>query len=193
MTSWQAGGVWRGALLQIPLVTPEKILLAEMMEAILDCGAEPLAVPRLPGLRAPSTYGVVEPVPHGDGSSFSDGALYGGSFVSGQTSEDASLFDSVLSFSWGGPAHLLGGDFEVAAPEGPRMHRIKRFLSRSGVPGAFAYQVEIAPPLRCDLIAGTEMNFADPHCLMRLANPDALAATLELNRYGVLDAEFVEA
>ena len=73
------------------------------------------------------------------------------------------------------------------------MHRIKRFLLRSGFPGAYAYQVEIAPPLRSDLVGGTEMNFADPHCLMRLANPDALAATLELNRYGVLDAEFVEA
>lgn len=193
VTSWQAGGVWKGGLYQIPLVTPDKILLAEMMEAILDGGAEPLAVPRLPGLRAPGSYGRFEAVPHSDASSFSDESLYGGSEIGGQVTVAAALFDTRLSFSWAGPSHLLGGDFEVSAPEGPRMHRIKRFLVRSGVPGAFVYEIEIAPPLRCDLAAGAEMNFADPHCLMRLSNADAIAATLEVNRYGVLDAEFVEA
>lgn len=191
MTSWQAGGIWRATFSGIPLVTPEKILLAEAIEAILDGGAQPMAIPRWPGLRAPTSRGA--PVPHSDDTPFSDGSLYSGGGIPGVLTANASLFGTTISFSWAGPTHLLGGDFEVTSPEGPRLHRIKRFLSRSGTSGAFTYQVEISPPLRCDLLIGADMNFADPHCIMRLANPEAFAATLQMNRYGFIDAEFVEA
>lgn len=191
MTSWQAGGIWRATYVQIPLDTPEKILLAEAVEAILDGGAEPMAIPRLPGLRAPTSLGV--PVTHSDETTFSDGTLYVGGGIRGLLSAPASLFATTISFKWAGSVHLLGGDFEVMSPEGPRLHRIKRFLSRAGSAGAFTYTAEIVPPLRCDLASEAEMNFDDPHCLMRLANPEVFAAVLKMNLYGFIDAEFVEA
>lgn len=192
MTTWQAGGLWRGTYFQIPVVTPEKILLAEAIEALLDSGAEPMAIPRLPGLRAPQAASGGS-VPHSDDTPFEDGALYGPSALNGTLDADAQVFATTLSFSWPGLSHLVGGDFEVMAPEGPRLHRIKRFLDRSGTAGAYTYDVEISPPLRCDLAVGAVLNFVDPHCLMRLANPEAFAATLEMNRWGFIDAEFVEA
>lgn len=191
MTTWQAGGIWRATYSGIPLVTPEKILLAEMIEAILDGGAEPMAIPRWPGLRAPTSLPGL--VAHSDGTPFSDGSLYAGSGIAGILTEAASLYDTTLSFSWAGEIDLMGGDFEVTSPEGPRLHRIKRFVSRSGSVGGLSYEVEISPPLRCDLASGAEMNFADPHLLARLANPEAFAAALEMNRYGFMDAEWVEA
>lgn len=192
MTSWQAGGLWRGSYYQISLYSPERILLAEALEAILDAGAEPMAIPRLPGLRAPAGTQLAE-VPHSDGAVFSDDSLYASSGPKGILAADAAVFATTISLLWPGLTELLGGDFEVTSPEGPRLHRIKRFLDRGGTAGAYVYGVEISPPLRCDLLAGAELNFTDPRCLMRLANPDAFAATLEMNRWGTFDAEFVEA
>lgn len=192
MTSWAAGGLWRATYLRIPVVTAEKTLLAEAIEALLDGGAEPMAIPRLPGLRAPQGV-TTDGVPHSDGSPFSDGSLYDGFGIRGLVSASAALADTELSFVWPGQLGLLGGDFEVMAPEGPRLHRIKRFITRTGGAGAYSYTVEVTPPLRCDVEAGSEMDFTTPRCLMRLANPEAFAPVLEMNRWGFIDAEFVEA
>lgn len=192
VTSWQAGGLWRGKYIQIGLHEPEKVLLLEAIEAILDAGAEPMAIPLLPLARAPLSY-ATGPAPHSDGSPFSDDSEYAGSNIRGVLAENAEIFGTLLTFTWSGPVHIFGGDFEVAAPEGPRAHRIKRFRSRAGAPGAFIYQVEISPPLRCDLVAGAPLDFENPRCLMRLTNPEAFAPVLEFGEYGFIDAEFVEA
>ena len=192
VTNWQAGGLWRGRYVQVGVYEPEDVLLAEAIEAILDCGAEPMAIPLLPLGRAPFSN-PTGPTPHSDGSPFSDGGLYGGANIMGVLSTDADCFATSLAFTWAGPVHILGGDFEVMSPDGPRAHRIKRFLSREGTSGAFVYEVEVSPPLRCDLIAGATLDFENPRCMMRLANPEAFAPVLEFGWYGFIDADFVEA
>jgi concanavalin A-like lectin/glucanase superfamily protein len=61
----------------------------------------------------------------------------------------------------------------------------------SGAPGGIA-TVTIRPPLREATDAGTRVEFDNPACVMRLAEPDAMDLVLDRRIYGQANVKFVE-
>ena len=52
--------------------------------------------------------------------------------------------------------------------------------------------MKFRPPLREAVVAGTELNFDDPVCRMRLASDDAMDLELALRRFGNPTVNFLE-
>lgn len=187
-STWAAGGVWRATFSRIAIYTPDMILTAEALDALLNGGAEPIAVPRNPG---PQSQGILSYVPFSDDSTFSDGTMFQSGGPSVVLDEAVSPYGTTVSFI--SPAEIRGGDFSLDTPTGPNLHRIGRFDTIEEIEGGFHYVAEIRTPLRAAQEAGALLNFSDPHCTMLLENAEQFAAMLVNNNYGFFDAEFVEA
>lgn len=187
-SSWAAGGVWRATLLRIAIYTPDMILTAEALDALLNGGAEPIAVPRNAGPQSP---GVEAYVPFSDGSTFADGTMFQSGGPPVVLDEAVSPYDTTISFT--SPVEIRGGDFSFETPTGPNLHRLARFDTIEEIEGGYHYVAEIRTPARYEQDAGALLNFANPHCTMLLENAEQFAAMLKHNDYGFFDAEFVEA
>jgi hypothetical protein len=125
-------------------------------------------------------------VPHSDGTPFSDDTR----FVSGgdeYAAAAASLRATRLTLTASPPGvGILGGeDFTIEhATKGPRLYRVMR------VDGA---QIEVRPPLREAIPAGTVLDFANQRCVMKLAAPEGMTLEIDRNRIGRASPSFVEA
>lgn len=127
-------------------------------------------------------------VPHADEALFSGGAGYGQSFSGATLSSDAAVNATQLGIALGAGLELIPG-MRFSMPDG-RLHEIDDVLY---VDGAGVWVVRVAPWLRAEYQAGTELNFDSPVCRMRLASDDAGALTLNLNKFGTPTIDLVEA
>lgn len=146
----------------------------------------------VPFLEQVPTGGLSE-VPFSDGSSFSDGSLFLSGAVSATLEEAVAADDdtALIRIETGHP--LLGGDvFSLvrSATLGEEMHATSRVEEVS----TGLWSVEIGPQFRQAHAAGTVLNFNDPHCAMRLVDPDGgLWPTVTRSWIGRPSARFVEA
>lgn len=191
VATWAAGGIWRARFRNVAVSTPEEILTAQALDALLNDGVEPIAVPRNPGEQGPG--GLVAYAPFSDGSTFSDGTTFASAAPYGVLGSAASVYATSISFTWPGNALRGGEDFSLETAGGPNLHRIARFTSIEAISGGYAYTAEVRTPIRAAQSAGAELNFIDPHATMRMTNARELSAMLEINRFGFFDAEFEEA
>lgn len=195
---WSAGGLWRVAYESIYVSTREQVLAAQALDAILDGGATPIIIPRMPGRQSPDAPGVA--VPHSDGTFFDDGTGYVGEGDEAQAHASALMGATTIVIRRPVEAPMLigGEDFSVMVPEsenliaGPRLHRIARILNIALVGDFRVYTIEIRTPLRGDLAADAAVNFRNPACLMRLANYADFVLMLRRHRSGTFDALFIE-
>lgn len=193
VSNWNAGGFWTATYKNVLVYGREAILVAQALEVLLQGGSEPIAIPRRPGPQAPGG-GIIEYVPHSDGTPFSDGTLYASGDGRARVAIDAPRNATTLVIDWFGSDPLIGGeDFSVETDAGPMMMRIGMFLASEPITNGTRHTVYVAPPIGQPIAAGAEVNFQDPHCTMRLANAREFAAMLKHNDYGFFDAEFVEA
>lgn len=156
------GGWWCFDLDGSVLTDPTDIAGWRAMILLCDGGAQAIEVPFVDGV-IPGSSGV----PHSDGSAFGDGSQYtSGVGITATLHADAALRATqvVLNLTLGGP--FQGGEvFTLVGPTyGARLHMVRRQISLSGS----NYTLDVRPPLREALTAGTVADFAQPRCTMRL-------------------------
>jgi len=159
-------------------------------------------------------------LPHSDEMTFSDGAGYAQTVVVAQTVGDAPLRATSLTIavSLGGTLEA-GMIFSVEhTDQGWRRYEIKTVTGDGPQPavliddlanalvddatlalvdeeeleGGGPYTVTFRPPLRGAVPSGTRIEFDNPRCVMRLAEPQSMELTLELRRVGTPSVSFVE-
>lgn len=185
------GGRWTCSMSGVWLRRPEQIKLARALESLMDGGAGLAVVPACERAFAPLPGGgVVADVPHGDDASFGDGALYGASSIV-VTADAAPLRATTLTVTRALAAALIGGErFSIDHPaRGKRLYTVSRVEAVSdGVD-----RITIRPPLREAITDDTVLDFDNPGCVMRLANPDEFFEPIRLHRFSYLNPTFVEA
>lgn len=179
------GGFWMCWMNEIELVTRAQIKAARALEAILDGGAAFIVVPAFDWAFSPET------VTHADGTPFADGSLYQSSPVEAAVVVGAPLRATILQTLFLGGVPLEGGErFSITHPaKGKRLYTIARVRERLGD----SYTVEIRPPLREAVSAGTVIDVSTPGCVMRIANPDDFLGPLDALHESVANAIWVEA
>lgn len=179
------GGLWVCEMSGIWLRKREQIQAARALDMILDGGLTRIVVGACESRYAPWAR-PTEPVPHSDGSPFSDETFYAGSAPTGTVTAAAPLRATTIALSLPAGASLIGGEaFSIRHPvKGERRYQISR------VEGA---QVTFRPELREAVTTGTEVHFHDVGCVMRLANPDEFLSAISMGRFADLAPTFVEA
>lgn len=135
--------------------------------------------------------GPYAPIPHSDGSWFSDGSGYYQPYIHartvGSTAERATSI--VMRFSRGGP--LRGGEpFSIKHPTQLwRMYEVATVLINSDGDSVVTFD----PPLREIVADDTRIEFDRPRCTMRAFSVDAMNFTLETKPLPRPSATFLEA
>lgn len=179
-------GIWKATFGNIVVRRRESVITYRALAALLDGRLEPILVPLCRGYQpiypGASELGLYDPVPHSDGSLFSDGTGYVGGSIKVTLASSAAVRATSI-----GVLVAYGGDIQPGQhfSIGERLYRIRTFDPASGA-------MTIWPPLREAATIGTELNFDDPVCRMRLASDDALDLQLALRRFGNPTVNFVE-
>lgn len=175
---------WSITFTDIPLYTPDHIRVFRSIEGQLDGRANPILVPIFDADRAPALPPVAT---FSDGSTFSDGTGLVGASTAIELTADQAINATDLPVSWpaGGPAPTAGQHFSL----GQRVYRIIKIATSDGTTTA---TLTIRPWLRDAWPAGTMLQFDNPHCLVRLAKDDGMAADLDHWRFGKPSVDFVE-
>lgn len=159
-------GFWRFVLGAIPIKTRANILLWRALEAALEGRAHTIAIPIYDGKRAPW-----ESTPGGTITAESDSDVPEGSTQVNIVQTSIGEIEVGMHFS-----------------ANQRMYRIKSMDAESGV-----LSCQIWPKTREEIPAGTALDFRRPVCIMRLAQDDGMALTLDGLMRGEATVEFVEA
>jgi hypothetical protein len=178
-------GIWTATLGDINIRNATQIRLWRAIAGALEGMAGTVLIPIYDGSRAPTTQ-QADPLPHSDDSLFSDGSGYAGNTVVA-TVAPAALRATQLTITVGSGHEIKAGQhFSI----GQRCYRIVR-VTATGTPGVST--VKVWPPLREAVSTATLANFDQPVCLMRLAQDDGMALSLDLWRLGRPSVSFVEA
>lgn len=177
------GGLWVGEQ-SFLLETIEQIKAGRAIEAILDGGVSPIVAwsfeaPFAPGTLAPSL------VPHSDGAPFSDGSEYSMAPEGATVTAACALRSTHLPITMIS-GMIQGGEHFSIIHEGKGWRRYRVARVRDGV-------IEVRPPLREAIPAGTGLNFLKVGCVCRLANPDEFFGALDPSRFVEVTARWVEA
>lgn len=178
-------GLWVCEMTGIWLYRPEQLKAARALDMILDGGLTSLVVGSCETALAPWAV-PTDPVPHSDGSPFSDETLYAGAAPTGTVVAAAALRATSLQIELPTGATLTGGEaFSIRHPnKGERRYQVAR------VNGDV---VTFRPELREAVTAGTKVHFAEVGCVMRLANPDEFLSAIRAGATADLAPVFVEA
>lgn len=164
------GGRWVAQYGSAPLNRRDKVLAWRAARAMLEGGVVPVIFPICDARHQPvaGTYRVS----HSDDTPFSDDSLYSGGDCTVAAAADVALRGTAMTLAIttiGKP--LIGGErFSIRHPVwGDRLYEIKTVDGN---------QITFRPPLREAVLAGTEINFSDPRCVMRLAADSDMSAPL---------------
>lgn len=151
---------------------------------LLDGGVTPMVVPFCNARFQP--YGPDHVVTYGDGARHSDGSPFVGGGPFGEVTANASLRAVSLLFNGAFSQPIIGGEwFTITHPvKGERAYRIIKF-------DAVAGRIYFRPPLRQSVAAGTELDFANPRCLM--VQDGTVSSPTLYKRQGQAAIRFVEA
>ena len=180
------GGFWVCTMTGVRLTgsTRDQIrrrtLLWRAVRNICDGGVAGIVVPRNDALFRPWPSGLAQgtpaPIPHSDGSLFSDGTGYYQSTIAVQAAAPAALRDTAMAFNLFRCGDLLGGEsFSILhATMGWRMYEIGTVNMVNQTQAVVTFR----PPLREDTPAGADIEFDRPRCLMRLAQTGSMDLTV---------------
>lgn len=169
-------------------------LLWRSVRQICDGGVNAMVVPRNDALFRPWPAGLAQGEPgdiaHSDNTLFSDGTGYYQSTISA-TAAAADLRDTTLNLTLLQCGQLLGGEsFSIHHQSvGWRLYEVATVVYSD----ASHAQVTFLPPLRADILDGTEIEFDRPRCTMRLAAPNAMDLTVAPWTFNSSSAQFIEA
>lgn len=170
-------GIW--------LYRPDQLRVARALDMILDGGLTSIVVGTCETAFAHWAR-PAEPVPHSDGSPFSDEAFYAGAAPVGSVVSDAPLRATKLRIGLPAGVSLRGGEaFAIKHPNrGERRYQVARVSGD---------ELTFRPELREAVLAGAEVHFHNPGCVMKLANPDEFFDPIRSGRFSYLNPVFVEA
>ncbi len=127
-------------------------------------------------------------LPHSDGSFFSDQTGYRQGYTGAVLSAPATMNATQIVVMLGvGLVPLPGMRF---SPPDDRLHEIVDVLDWDG---AVTWTLRVGPWLRASYAAGTELDFDNPRCRMRMASDETGQLNLSMNRLGSPSIDFVEA
>ncbi|MEM7301922.1 MAG: hypothetical protein AAF468_12620 [Pseudomonadota bacterium] len=179
---------WVVTFATIPIATAEQVKAWRAMSMGCAGRRNPILLPVISAI-APLPVGAtpVVPVPHSDGTYFSDGSGYVG------TNNDVVLAGAIVvgattarvTQSFGG---LLepGQDFSI----GERLYRINTVAAVTD--SATDYDISFMPPAREAALAGVRMEFDKPVIKARLKTDNAMDDPFDLLRFATPTVEFVE-
>jgi len=178
-------GIWSVTLGNVIISKREAVLAWRAVANLLEGRLGTILVPICRGYQpVPSgADGLYEAVPHSDDAFFSDDSGYVGRVI-----------DVVTVGGWA--ARAVSGFVQVnyAGTIEPGMHfsvdgRLYRVRTFDTDTGAITFR----PPLREAVPSGTNLEFDDPVCLMRLASDDGMSLDLSMRRFATPSVEFIEA
>ena len=177
-------GLWVCEMSGIWLRKRDQLRVARALDMILDGGLTSIVVGTCETAFAPWAR-PADPVPHSDGSPFSDETFYAGAAPVGSVVADAPLRATKLRIGLPAGVSLLGGEaFAIRhSTKGERRYQVARVSGD---------EVTFRPELREAVAAGTEVHFHNPGCVMKLANPDEFFEPIRLGRFSTLNPVFVE-
>src|SRR5581483_2155311 len=181
ITRLDGGGLWKCTLGQVGLWDADRRRSWRALTAICDGVAQPIVVPvhdmvdqpwPLIGGVPDMTFDIVS---HDDGTFFYDGTGYESGLIEINCAGGASLRETGMNVRIVAGDDLKGGEhFSIDHPDlRHRLYRVRTAVDNGG--GSWA--ITFRPPLRADVLDGTQLNFDRPQCVMRLAKPDAMDAT----------------
>lgn len=141
------------------LVDRDTVLAWRALIGLLEGGVVPVVVPFCDTRHQP--YGGAHKVTYGDGTVHSDGTPFAGGGPFARAVEDAPLRAVTLSILGAFARPLLGGEWFTIVHEGKgeRAYKVRSVDPETG-------QISFRPPLREAVSSGTELDFANPRCLM---------------------------
>lgn len=155
------GGRWVADYQNAPLNRREKVLSWRALRALLNSGTRAIIFPICDARHQPVASR--QHVPHSDGSPFSDGSLYSGGDCEVRAGANAALraTSMTLDIVTLGKPLIAGERFSINHPTW--RDRLYEIATIDGD------DITFRPPLREAVTAGTELNFSDPRCVMRLS------------------------
>jgi hypothetical protein len=171
------GGSWRAQLPLGAVYGADRIRTYRSLVAQMQFGAVPIVVPvpDRPQQPRPGNPAVTATeIPHSDGSFHGDDAGYVNGGLLGSLAAPAALRATEIRIDFSAVGTLRGGEYFtiVHRTAGPRLYLLMRFIDDGGS----TRNVMIWPPAREAMETGTIVDFGDPRCLMRLANPGEASA-----------------
>ena len=190
-------GLWAASFKGVNAESREQILAAHALAAKLEGAANPVIVPwfGITALIAPLPSGVTsiepyDPVPHSDGSYFSDGSVYAHSPVIVVTaSGSAAAGAASISVTIASSGEIMAGmHFSTGEDVTRRLYRIKSVIYATATTATITFW----PNLRHAVASGATLDFEKPECVMRLASDMNASLLLDAPHRGTLDIDFVE-
>jgi hypothetical protein len=161
-----------------------QIKAARAIEAGLDGGSGEIVVRVFETPFAP-VGAEASTVPFSDGSTFSDGTEFASVPIGATLTASAALRATTLSLT------MIAGDLEAGerfsidhVTKGRRLYTVARVTGD---------EITIRPPLREACDSGTELDFARPSVVCRLANPDDFMGALNTAHHVEATAVWIEA
>lgn len=177
-------GIWKITYDAVPVFDAQRIkawrAIANLLEGRL--GSILIPITRFYQPVPPGSGPLYQQVPHSDDALFDDGSGYIGRVIDVVTVGSMALraVSGTVQVNYAGDIEP-GQHFSV----GERLYRIRTFDPDTGA-------MTFRPPLRESVPAGTNLEFDNPICRMRLATDAEMDLPLELNRYSFPTVNFIE-
>jgi hypothetical protein len=180
-------GIWKAAFSNIHVRGEQRVLTFRAISVLLEGRLGRILVPFCRGYQPvlTGTEGLYDPVPHSDGTFFSDGSGYVGATVEATLASGiaARSVSAVVNIAYGGTLQP-GQHFSI----GERGYRLRTVVYVDNNTAAITFR----PPLREAASAGTRLEFDDPVVRMKLASDTEMDLELQLRRFGRPTVNFVE-
>lgn len=187
------GGLWSASLNNMQFRDASYTLLWRAVRQLCNGGVNPIIVPRRDRTWAPFVGGiqpVYTPIPHSDGTLFSDGTGYTQSVIYVTCEGGSHLRATSMTVNLINCGPLVGGEsFSVRHPT--MNWRLYEIGSAVMIDSTHA-QVTFNPPLREQVNDGDALEFDHPRCTMKLVNSSSMDLNTTTWPFSTASVKFVE-
>lgn len=177
-------GIWKVTLGNVLVRDRASVITFRAIANLLEGRLNPILVPLCRAYQpVPAGSGsLYEQVPHSDGAIFDDDTGYVGRVIDVVTVGGwaARAVSGFVQVNYAGTIEP-GQHFSA----GERLYRVRTFDADTGA-------ITFRPPLREAVPSGTNLEFDDPVCLMRLADDAGMDLDLSMRRFSQPSVSFVE-
>jgi hypothetical protein len=177
-------GIWKATFGNVIIRRRQHTLAWRAIDTLLEGRLNSILVPLCRGYQPvpPDAAPLYEEVPHSDDALFDDDTGYIGRVIDVKTVGSMAVRAVSGTVSVGYAGSIEPGQHFSA---GERLYRVRSFNPETGA-------ITFRPPLRESVPSGTNLEFDDPVCRMRLATDDAMNLDLALRRFGNPTVNFIE-
>lgn len=177
-------GIWKVTYDAVPVFDEQRVKAWRAIANLLEGRLGSILVP-ITQFYQPVPAGsepLYQPVPHSDDSFFDDDTGYVGRVIDVVTVGSMALraVSGTVAVNYAGQIEP-GQHFSV----GERLYRVRSFNPDTGA-------ITFRPPLRESVPSGTNLEFDDPVCRMRLATDSEMDLPLDLGRFSFPSVNFIE-